>query len=104
MILEFPAKDKTKNLEIQLLNIMEELDAIYGKLDLAHTLLNTLEQLASEEEKLFDSTLTEYANLVGPETLEVQMLMYSRNAVAIHNEGEWRLEWRAAKEEEEEEL
>lgn len=101
MILEFPSKDKTKALELQLLNKMEELDTIYDKLEMAHTLLNTLEQVANEAEQEFDTRLTEYANLVGPGTLEADMLLYSRNAVAVHNEGNWHLEWRAAKEDEE---
>ena len=101
MILEFHSKDKTKALELQLLNKMEELDTIYDKLEMAHTLLNTLEQVANEAEQEFDTRLTEYANIVGPGTLEADMLLYSRNAVAVHNEGNWHLEWRAAKEDEE---
>jgi hypothetical protein len=102
MILEFPKKDETKALELQLLNKMEELDTIYDKLEMAHTLLNTLEQVANEAEQEFDTRLTEYANIVGPGTLEADMLLYSRNAVAVHNEGNWHLEWRAVSTEDEE--
>ena len=101
MILELPRKDKTKSLEVELVNKMEELDTIYDKLEMAHTLLTTLEQVANEAEQEFDTRLTEYANIVGPGTLEADMLLYSRNAVAVHNEGNWHLEWRAAKEDEE---
>jgi len=94
MILEFPNKDKTKALELQLLNKMEELDTIYDKLELAHTLLNTLEQVSSEAEKEFETCLTEYVNIAGPGTVTEDMLLYSRNVVTVHNADlTWHLEW-----------
>jgi hypothetical protein len=95
MILEFPTKSNTKALEKQLEGRMEELESIYDKVEIAHALVNSLEAVALETEKNFDKCLSAYAKIVGAENLEVHMLQYSQNAVAVYNEDmTWHLEWK----------
>jgi hypothetical protein len=95
MILKFPSKDLAVALVAQLKTKMDDLDNIYGKLEIAHGLLNTLEQVAATQERDFDETLTEYANLIGPKNLEAEMLKYSQNAKPVSDEEGimWHLEW-----------
>ena len=95
MILEFPTKDNTKTLEKQLENKMGALESIYDKVEIAHALVNSLEAVALETEKDFDKCLSVYAKIIGAENLELHMLQYSQNAVAVYNDDmTWRLEWR----------
>jgi len=94
MIVNFPSNDPAAAILTQLRNRMEELDSIYEKLEVSHGLLNTLEQFASTAERDYDTCLTQYANLVGAENLEAQMLHYSQNTKAVHDgDLTWHLEW-----------
>ena len=94
-VVKFPTKDPATGLVTQLRTRMQELDSIYDRLEQAHGLLNTLEQVAAESERDFDKCLTDYARMVGAENIEVQMLQYSQNTKAVPDESgkTWQLEW-----------
>ena len=95
-VIEFPTQPKEKDaLHGQLRQRMQDMDELYQRLDAAHEVLNTLEAHASVQEKQFDECLTQYAGLIGPQNLEVQMLQYSSNTkiVADPDTKEFRIEW-----------
>lgn len=97
-ILKFPERSeevRTTALTGQLRERMLTLDEVYQKLDAAHEVLNTLESIANNQEKLFDECLKEYAALVGAGNLEAEMLGYSQNVkiVAVSETGEFKVEY-----------
>ena len=89
-----PFASKKQQLQKRLLNIINDLQEIYGGLDIATDGVSKLETIAQDIEEDYNIVLRKYIDEVGVENLEVGYLEYTTDIEAIFKNGEILLKYK----------
>ena len=89
-----PFASKKQRLQKQLLNIIQDLQEIYGNLDTVTDGVVKLETIAQDIEEDYNIVLRKYIDEVGVENVEIGYLEYTTDIEAIFKNGEILLKYK----------
>ena len=89
-----PFASKKQQLQKRLLNIINDLQEIYGGLDIATDGVSKLETIAQDIEEDYNIILRKYIDEVGVENVELGYLEYTTDIEAIFKNGEILLKYK----------
>ena len=89
-----PFVSKKQQLQKQLLKLIQDLQEIYGGIDVASDATIKLETIAQDVEEDYNIVLRKYIDEVGVENVEVGYLEYTTDIEAIFKNGEILLKYK----------
>ena len=88
-----PFASKKQRLQKQLLNIIQDLQEIYGGLDMATDGVAKLETIAQDIEEDYNIILRKYIDEVGAENVELGYLEYTTDIAVLFEGGDVKLKF-----------